>query len=173
MLLTSLFVFGLASAALTAPVNTKTPIYPPSLHPGSQHLTPMQDVVHVKFLNPCRYGGIGSPRRVINDEVQLVLKEWREVQHINAKFIVSYQNRYDTEIESNGHDFRFWGAGVGELCRTEVDDCTVRYNPVDGRIVDPEDSESSMAFVFKDGLTSYLHELRYGIRHKVLRTKGQ
>ncbi|KAJ3776092.1 hypothetical protein FB446DRAFT_337312 [Lentinula raphanica] len=64
----------------------------------------------------------------VDYETRRSMSEWRERLEVHEEFELNYVNSYTDDISENEHDFRFWGDGVGALCKTKAGGCRVELN---------------------------------------------
>ncbi|KAJ3830184.1 hypothetical protein F5880DRAFT_1501744 [Lentinula raphanica] len=64
----------------------------------------------------------------VDYEIKLIMTDWRKSRNVHRAFELDYLNSYTDDISETFHDFRFWGDGVGEGCKTKAGCCRVEIN---------------------------------------------
>ncbi|KAJ4477138.1 hypothetical protein J3R30DRAFT_170369 [Lentinula aciculospora] len=178
-----------------------TPLPPPPPKFQTRN-TNLKHKITIFFLDPSPYGGIGTSAPVKTDiykileewrEVNKITGDF-EISLTNRYDGPLTANGHDFRFwDDEGQ--------AGKECLTAADDCTVQFDhssdvlvhpmnlhgngyeypinphnpsiPVNPRPLQPTSSKQTLGFIFKHGSSnSYLYELRYEIRHTVLKGKS-
>ncbi|KAJ3991091.1 hypothetical protein F5050DRAFT_1316896 [Lentinula boryana] len=162
----SYVLLGLVAVIHAIPVNT-APLHPPHavslLDP--RHPQPLpQDEINVLFVFPERTG-TGCPVRIIKQEINLILEEYRQHINVNKPFRFSLLNRYDGDIKNNFHDFIFWGEGMSGDCQTQENPCRVQYVALWQLLREPR--PTTRLLTISNHITNDVLDLTYALRNKL------
>ncbi|KAJ3998933.1 hypothetical protein F5050DRAFT_1710098 [Lentinula boryana] len=157
-------------SGITYPTRQTAPSHPPHVdprppQPHSQLKPISKDKIYIRFMHP-EPTGTGCPVFQIKEEMSLILEKYRQHINVNKPFEFSFLNRYDENIESDRHDFEFWGEGVGGDCGRSESPCEVVYN--DDIVEVERHNPSAVMATISTASTDGVLDVTYAIRHLVL-----
>ncbi|KAJ3776091.1 hypothetical protein FB446DRAFT_337426 [Lentinula raphanica] len=106
----------------------------------------------------------------VDYEIKLIMTDWRESLNVHRAFELDYLNSYTDDISETFHDFRFWGDGVGEGCKTKAGYCKVEIN-LSTTFIDRNYPDPFLGHIFQDrpgDKRLSLLALDYNIRRQAL-----